>query len=102
MMGGREHAGWRVGGWPGNQTTGPRALSTARSLGRVALRASLVAVAVLAAQPPTRLSAQSAPQLVAAVKLAQDGQGDSARADLRRMLDATPTGDTLYPQILYT
>lgn len=57
---------------------------------------------VSTAHPPTGLSAQSEPRLVAAVKLAQDGQGDSARADLRRMLDATAAGDALYPQILYT
>jgi hypothetical protein len=57
---------------------------------------------LLTAHPPTRLSAQSEPRLIAAVKLAQDGQGDSARTNLRRMLEATPTGDSLYPQILYT
>ena len=62
--------------------------------------AGMVAL-VLAAWQPLDLSAQSEPRLVAAVKLAQEGQGDSARADLRRMLEATATGDALYPQILY-
>lgn len=60
------------------------------------------AAILLAAVIPSALKAQSEPRLVAAVKLAQEGQGDSARTELRRMLDATPSGDSLYPQILYT
>lgn len=59
-------------------------------------------VAVLLAGVAIRAEAQSEPRLVAAVKLAQEGQGDSARATLDRMLEATPTSDSLYPQILYT
>jgi septal ring-binding cell division protein DamX len=72
------------------------------SVGRMALRAGVLAAGLMSVGQSARLSAQSAPQLVAAVKLAQDGQGDSARAELTRMLEATPGGDTLYPQILYT
>ena len=85
----------RVGGRAG-------VLAMARRAGRWAPRSMFILAVVLTTHPPTRLSAQSEPRLVAAVKLAQDGQGDSARASLRRMLDATPTGDSLYPQILYT
>lgn len=72
-----------------------------RMEGRAGVWAMVLGVLVLglAARP---LAAQSEPRLVAAVKLAQEGQGDSARADLRRMLEATPAGDSLYPQILYT
>jgi cell division septation protein DedD len=48
------------------------------------------------------LQAQTDPRLVDAVRAAQEGQGDSARAAVQRLLDATSPGDTLYPQILYT
>lgn len=47
-------------------------------------------------------AAQTDPRLVSAVRAAQEGQGDSARAAVQRLLDATPPTDTLYPQILYT
>jgi cell division septation protein DedD len=46
--------------------------------------------------------AQTDPRLAEAVRMAQEGQSDSARARVRQLLDATPPGDTLYPQILYT
>jgi tetratricopeptide (TPR) repeat protein len=46
--------------------------------------------------------AQSDPRLVSAVRSAQEGQGDSARASIQRLLDATPPTDSLYPEILYT
>lgn len=84
--------------------TGVRCVRVGRSvLGRGTWAAVVTVVALgLSALAPSRLSAQSEPRLVAAVKLAQDGQGDSARADLQRMLEATPTSDSLYPQILYT
>jgi cell division septation protein DedD len=48
------------------------------------------------------LHAQTDPRLVDAVRAAQEGQGDSARAAVQRLLDATSPSDTLYPQILYT
>ena len=46
--------------------------------------------------------AQTDPRLVDAVRAAQEGRGDSARTAVDRLLAATPTTDTLYPQILYT
>ena len=49
-------------------------------------------------RPPRRPTRR----LVDAVRAAQEGQGDSARAAVQRLLDATPPTDTLYPQILYT
>ena len=104
MMGGQ--AGRRTGVRRGSRrrdVRSGRSLTAERPAAARVLQAMLlVGPLLLAALTPERLAAQSAPHLVAAVKLAQDGQGDSARADLRRMLDATPTGDTLYPQILYT
>jgi sporulation related protein len=48
------------------------------------------------------LSAQTDPRLQDAVRLAQEGQGDSARTMVTRILAATPASDSLYPQVLYT
>ncbi|HEX2220427.1 MAG TPA: SPOR domain-containing protein [Gemmatimonadales bacterium] len=47
-------------------------------------------------------AAQSDPRLTAAVRAAQEGQGDSARSAVERLLAATPPTDSLYPEILYT
>lgn len=47
-------------------------------------------------------TAQTDPRLVEVVRAAQEGRGDSARAAVDRLLAATPSTDTLYPQILYT
>ena len=46
--------------------------------------------------------AQTDPRLIAAVRSAQEGQGDSARSAVDRLLASTPTTDSLYPEILYT
>ena len=46
-------------------------------------------------------AAQTEPRLAHAVHLAQEGLGDSARTEVQRLLDATQSTDTLYPQILY-
>jgi cell division septation protein DedD len=48
------------------------------------------------------LAAQTDSQLVHVVQLAQDGQGDSARALVSRILATTSPLDSLYPQVLYT
>lgn len=64
---------------------------------RLALAAA--ALLLLAARPA---AAQTDPRLVEAARAAQEGRGDSARAVVQRLLAATPTSDTLYPQILYT
>ena len=48
------------------------------------------------------LHAQDDPRLMDAVRLAQDGLGDSARAVVTRLRDATDPADSLYPQALYT
>ncbi len=50
----------------------------------------------------TAASAQSDPRLTAAVRAAQEGQGDSARSAVDQLLTATPPTDSLYPEILYT
>jgi hypothetical protein len=47
-------------------------------------------------------AAQTDPRLTAAVRAAQEGQGDSARSAVDRLLAATSPTDSLYPEILYT
>ncbi len=65
--------------------------------------AGLAAVLLSAAMlGPSSARAQTDPRLVAAVRLAQEGQSDSARAEVSRLLSATAPTDTLYPEILYT
>ncbi len=63
---------------------------------------AVAAIALFSAQAPQRLSAQSDPRLVAAVRLAQEGQGDSARVQVKRILDATPASQPLYAEALYS
>lgn len=48
------------------------------------------------------LGAQTDARLVDALRLAQEGATDSARARVEQLLQATPPSDTLYPQVLYT
>ena len=62
----------------------------------------LATVLVLLAAASSLAAAQTDPRLAAAVRSAQEGQGDSARASIQRLLDATAPTDSLYPQILYT
>jgi cell division septation protein DedD len=66
------------------------------------LRASLLMTCFLGVSATRRLAAQSDPRLVAAVHLAQDGQGDSARAQVKWILDATPASDPIYAEAIYT
>jgi TolA-binding protein len=47
-------------------------------------------------------AAQTDPRLTEAVRAAQEGQGDSARSAVDRLLAATSPTDSLYPEILYT
>lgn len=67
----------------------------------IAIRALFV-LAIAASLPAVLAQAQNDPRLVDAVRLARDGQGDSARAVTARLRAATPVTDTLYPEILYT
>jgi cell division septation protein DedD len=61
----------------------------------------IAGLAVLATLPGARLESQTDPRVIAAVRQAQEGSGDSARAALSRLLQATPATDTLYPEILF-
>lgn len=65
------------------------------------INTALVA-ALLTAQPPARLPAQSDPRLVEAIRLAQAGRQDSARAVVVRLLAVLPPTDSTYPEALYT
>lgn len=67
---------------------------------RVAVRRGLLAVVVTFAAFAD-LAAQSDPRLAAAVRQAQEGQGDAARTAVQKLLAATPVSDTLYPQVVY-
>ena len=51
---------------------------------------------------PAALEAQTDPRLVAAVRLAQDGMSDSARAVAGRIFATLQPTDSLYPEALYT
>jgi predicted Zn-dependent protease len=65
---------------------------------RLFLRLTLL---LLAAGASTA-AAQTDPRLTGAVRAAQEGQGDSARSAVDRLLAATAPTDSLYPEILYT
>ena len=52
--------------------------------------------------PSNNLTAQSEPRLAAAVRLAQDGLSDSARAVVGRILGSLAPTDSLYAEALYT
>ncbi|HET8622063.1 MAG TPA: SPOR domain-containing protein [Gemmatimonadales bacterium] len=58
----------------------------------------LLALAALAG----RVAAQTDPRLVGAVRLAQEGLSDSARATVARLASRIEPTDSMYPQVLYT
>ncbi len=64
--------------------------------------ARIVPLALGLALLPATLAAQRDARLVQAVRLAQEGMGDSARAVTASLLAATQPTDSLYPEILYT
>ena len=79
------------------------AARTGRS-GGVLTRAIALLTAFAAVSALTALSAhaQTDPRLIEVIRHAQEGQGDSARIKVQRLLAATSPSDTLYPQIIYT
>ena len=66
------------------------------------MRRLLFLTGLLLAAGTAIAAAQTDPRLTAAVRAAQEGQGDSARSAVDRLLAATPPTDSLYPEILYT
>src|SRR5690606_7946131 len=65
-----------------------------------AVAAALLCTAIVALRAST-LQARADPRVLAAGRAAQEGAGDSARAALSRLLDATPREQPLYPEILF-
>ena len=66
------------------------------------MRRLVVCLCALILAGASAATAQTDPRLTAAVRAAQEGQGDSARSAVDRLLAATPPTDSLYPEILYT
>jgi len=58
-------------------------------------------VVLLAIVPSFHLSAQTDARLVEALRLAQNGQVDSGRNMIRRLLTTLPPTDSVYPQALF-
>jgi DNA polymerase-3 subunit delta len=77
-----------------NQTRSSRVRSLATRV--VLFFSALTSLSALPAR------AQTDPRLVDVIRDAQEGQSDSARAKVQRLLASTSPSDTLYPQILYT
>ena len=73
-----------------------------RPVGRMVGRSVVLAFLLVAVRPSSRLAAQTDPRLVEAVRLAQSGQADSARATVRRLLAKLPPSDSVYPEALLT
>jgi len=69
--------------------------------GRMAGRSVLLALMLVAVWPFGRLAAQTDARLVDALTLAQNGQGDSARGLIRRLLTTLSPADSAYPQALF-
>jgi cell division septation protein DedD len=63
---------------------------------------TLYALFALSALSASSASPQTDPRLIEVIRSAQEGQGDSARVKVQRLLAATSPGDTLYPQVVYT
>ena len=61
---------------------------------------SIAAAAFLSVYPSSRLTAQTDPRLLDALRLAQSGQVDSGRVIVRRVLASTSPSDSVYPQAL--
>ena len=66
------------------------------------MRLPIYISSLLLAAGASSAAAQTDPRLTAAVRAAQEGQGDSARSAVDRLLAATQPTDSLYPEILYT
>ncbi|HYF38135.1 MAG TPA: SPOR domain-containing protein [Gemmatimonadales bacterium] len=59
-------------------------------------------VSALSAVSAASAFSQTDPRLVEVIRHAQEGQSDSARLKVQRLLSATAPTDSLYPQIVYT
>lgn len=75
-------------------------MTARRPDGRTGGRALVLVLGALAVWPSDRLAAQTDARLLDALKLAQNGQVDSARAVVRRLLATLTPADSAYPQAL--
>jgi hypothetical protein len=75
-------------------------VSAGRPDGRTAGRPVLFALLLVAVGPTGRLAAQTDARLLDALRLAQNGQVDSARGVIRRLLTTLSPADSVYPQAL--
>jgi hypothetical protein len=71
------------------------------SLSAHALARRSILLALFALVPRTAVG-QNDPRLVEALRIAQEGGTDSARALVGNLIKLTPPTDTVYPQMLYT
>jgi hypothetical protein len=62
----------------------------------------LLAILITATLATTPLAAQQDSSLIGVVRLATEGQGDSARALIRVIMAETADTDSSYPEVLYT
>lgn len=62
----------------------------------------LFVLPALASLPAVPAFSQTDPRLVEVIRHAQEGEADSARLKVERLLAVTSPSDTLYPQIVYT
>ena len=76
--------------------------ATAQRRLAVVVWALLLGALLPAVLPSYNLTAQTDPRLAAAVRLAQDGLSDSARAVVGRILGSLEPADSLYAEALYT
>jgi hypothetical protein len=70
--------------------------------GRSRVLRFLLACSAFGATFASSARSQTDPRLVDAIRHAQEGESDSARIKVQQLLTATPSTDTLYPQIVYT
>jgi DNA polymerase-3 subunit delta len=89
-------------GEDGDDGEGGRMNSTRLNRTRQFATRVLSVVSVLSALSALPARAQTDPRLIEVIRHAQEGRGDSARAEVQRLLSSTAPGDTLYPQIIYT
>jgi len=75
-------------------------VSAQRPDGRTGRRALVLVLVALAVGPSGRLAAQTDARVVDALRLAQAGRVDSARASVRRLLATLSPADSVYPQAL--
>jgi DNA polymerase-3 subunit delta len=89
------------GGEGGDDGEGGR-MTTRSSRARQLATRALVVLTAFSAFSAISAYSQTDPRLVEVIRHAQEGEGDSARIKVRRLLATTSPSDTLYPQIIYT